>query len=164
MLAALALLALVASGCGKTAPKKKPSTSKKVKDLIYQLGNKEKKVRKKAEDGLVKIGKPAVKPLIAALKGDSATRTVGVGLLGTTKGAAVTMLKGDESIRAYAARALGRIGDEGAIDPLIEALKDEDAQKPAAEALKKITKQDFGTDAAKWEAWREAQGAEEKKG
>ncbi|MHC4597446.1 MAG: HEAT repeat domain-containing protein [Planctomycetota bacterium] len=147
------ILTVAFFGCGKTAaPKKKPTTAKKVKDLIYRLGNKEKAKRKKAEDGLVKIGKPAVKPLIDALLGKK-TETVGVGLLGTSPAAGATLLTGDESVKAYAARALGRIGEKEAVEPLIGALKDENAKSAAAEALKKITKQDFGDDAAQWAAW-----------
>ena len=152
------LLALVFLGCGKpAAPKKKPTTAKKVKDLIYRLGNKDKAERKKAEDGLVKIGKPAVKPLIDALQGKK-SGTVGVGLLGTSAAAGATALTGDESVKAYAARALGRIGDKAAVEPLIMALKDDDAKAAAAGALKKITKQDHGDDAGKWAAWYAKEG------
>ena len=145
-------------GCGKeAAPKKKPTTAKKVKDLIYRLGNKKKAERKKAEDGLVKIGRPAVKPLIDALQGKK-TGTVGVGLLGTSPGAGAILLTGEESVKAYAARALGRIGEKEAVEPLIGALKDEDVKGAAAGALKKITKQDFGDDAAGWAEWFAKEG------
>jgi HEAT repeat protein len=153
MLAVTVLLSTAfALGCGKPAPPKKASKSKKVKDLIYRLGDKDKAKRKKAEDGLVKIGKAAVEPLIAALSGQ-ARKTVGVGLMGATQGAAVTLLKGDDSIKAHAAKALGRIGDERAVKPLIAALKDEDAKNAAAGALKTLTKQDFGDDQKKWAEW-----------
>jgi HEAT repeat protein len=152
------LLTVALLGCGKTAaPKKKPSTAKKVKDLIYRLGNKDKAKRKKAEDGLVKIGAPAVKPLIDALLGKKTT-AVGVGLLGTSPAAGATLLTGEESVKSYAARALGRIGEKEAVKPLIASLKDKDAKTAAAGALKEITKQDFGEDAAKWAAWVAKEG------
>jgi HEAT repeat protein len=67
-------------------------------------------------DGCVKIGAPAVEPLIAALKGE------------------------DWRVREAAAEALGKVGDARAVEPLIAALKDgdSDVRKAAAEALAKI--------------------------
>ena len=67
-------------------------------------------------DELVKIGKPAVKPLIKALK-DS-----------------------HWNIREAAVKALGNIGDKRAVGPLIEALQDSDWHvcEAAAKALDKI--------------------------
>jgi HEAT repeat protein len=46
--------------------------------------------------------------------------------------------------------------DARAVEPLIEALQDEDAQvrDRAAEALQKITGKDFGKDADKWRQWQ----------
>ena len=61
-------LLIVTVGCGQK-PAKKPTRAKKVKDHIYNLGHKDKAKRKKAEAGLVKIGKSAVKQLINALEG-----------------------------------------------------------------------------------------------
>ena len=54
---------------------------------------------------------------------------------------------------------MGRIGDKRAVEPLIEALKDEDegARWLAAEALKKITGNDFGEDYEEWRKWYEKQ-------
>lgn len=68
----------------------------------------------KAVEALVKIGEPAVKPLIKALK--------------------------DEFVRAEAAQALGKIGDARAVKPLIQALKVDDglARGDIERALKKI--------------------------
>jgi HEAT repeat protein len=160
MIILFAALALVAGGCGEK-PKKKRSTSKKVKDHIYNLGHKDKAKRQKAEAGLVKIGKPAVKQLIDALEGKTARTTVGVGLMGAAKGGAVALLKGEESVPAYAARILGEIGDDRAVEPLIKSLLNPDAKKDAAGALKKITKQDHGDDPAKWTLWFGKQNKEE---
>lgn len=58
-------------------------------------------------------------------------------------------------VRFRAAQALGLLGDEAAVPDLIQALKDEsrDVRDGALEALKGITKEDWGTDAAKWDDW-----------
>lgn len=82
---------------------------------------------------LSKIGKPAVVPLIVKMKDK------------------------DCGARSGSARALGLIGDNSAIEPLIEVLKDEEpfVRKKAAEALREITGQDFGQDNGKWRKWWE---------
>jgi HEAT repeat protein len=41
-------------------------------------------------------------------------------------------------VRKEAAEALGKIGDERAIEPLTQALRDSDVRKIAKEALEKI--------------------------
>ncbi|MCG3180724.1 MAG: hypothetical protein BIFFINMI_03087 [Phycisphaerae bacterium] len=60
------------------------------------------------------------------------------------------------AVRRAAVVALGRLADKSAIDPLIALLADPDEalRQDAAEALKRITRQDFGTDQDKWKAWR----------
>ncbi|MCK4735463.1 MAG: HEAT repeat domain-containing protein, partial [Methanophagales archaeon] len=73
-------------------------------------------ISKQELDKLVNIGKPAVEPLIQALKDEGG------------------------NVRANAAEVLGKIGDESAIEPLIQALKDEGVQKKAAEAIVEIGK------------------------
>ena len=80
---------------------------------------------------LVKIGKPAIEPLIAALKYKKS------------------------HVREMAAEALGKIGDSRAVEPLIAALQDRDSsvREEVAEALKRITKQDFGQDHDAWLKW-----------
>jgi len=90
-------------------------------------------VRYNAALALGKIGKPAVEPLIAALKDK------------------------DSRVRYSAAWALGKIGDKRAVEPLIAALKDKDStvRRDAAWALTKITGKDFGEDQAKWQEWWE---------
>jgi hypothetical protein len=79
-------------------------------------------VSRSAAKALVKIGKPAVKPLIETLKDK------------------------DNPVRRAVIEALGEIGDKKAIKPLIEALKDNDryVRRSAAKVLKKVTKKDFG--------------------
>ena len=73
-------------------------------------------VAKKEWDEAVKLGEPAVEPLINALKDE------------------------DSGVRWKAAEALEEIGDERAVEPLINALKDEDSgvREGAAEALGEI--------------------------
>ena len=67
-------------------------------------------------DALVKIGPPAVEPLIGLLK--------------------------DENVflRSFAAKSLGELGDKRAVQPLIEMLKDEDEEvrQSATRALDKL--------------------------
>ena len=84
-----------------------------------------------AEDTLVRIGEPAIEPLIKALKSDN------------------------RHIRAGAAVALGKTGNARAVGPLMEALKDKDRKiegwaakglgligEPAVEPLIKVINED----------------------
>lgn len=73
-------------------------------------------IRQDAIGALIEIGKPAIEPLIKALKAD------------------------DWEVRKSAAWALGKIGDERAVEPLIEVLgdKDVDVRYIAAWALTEI--------------------------
>jgi len=103
-------------------------------------------VAKKEWDEAVKLGEPAVEPLINALKDEaSSVRWEAAGALGKIGEPAVEPLINalkdeDSSVRWGAAEALGEIGDERAVEPLINALKDEDSDVrwKAAEALVKI--------------------------
>ena len=63
----------------------------------------------------------------------------------------------DPNVRGRAARALGTIGCQSAVEFLIEAFKDEDdwVWLHAQNSLKKLTGQDFGTDYDAWKAWYE---------
>jgi hypothetical protein len=58
-------------------------------------------------------------------------------------------------MRRVIARALGKRGDQAAVPALIGALGDRDQgiHKPAAGALARITKQQFGTNARAWSRW-----------
>ena len=76
-------------------------------------------VRFQASKSLAEIGKPAVEPLLNALKGED----------GNTKRYAtfIEALSDDDwSVRKTCAKSLGEMGDDAAVEPLIEALKDED--------------------------------------
>lgn len=65
-----------------------------------------------------------------------------------------------ESVRQECAISLGKLGENGGIPALIQALNDDykDVQLSAAESLKKLTGQDFGRDAQKWQNWYSSQG------
>jgi hypothetical protein len=61
----------------------------------------------------------------------------------------------DSFVRRSAAYALGELKDPRAVEPLIEALKDKDSdvRNAVAGALRKITGQNFGENAEKWQKW-----------
>ena len=88
--------------------------SREIKQLIASL--KDERHGANAADALVKIGKPAVKPLIAALKDKN------------------------REVRKNAARTLGEIKDRRAVKPLIAVLdeEDKDFREIVAEALGRI--------------------------
>jgi len=88
--------------------------SLEIKQLIAALEDKE--FGSNIADALVKIGKPAVKPLISALQDEN------------------------KEVRKNAARALGEIKDRRAVRPLIAALdeEDEDFREIVTEALGRI--------------------------
>ena len=93
-----------------------PSCDPKV--LVKDLGSKDGRARVRTRENLVKIGHPAVKCLIGALKDKN------------------------QVVRWEAAKSLGQIADPDAIDALVTALRDRvfDVQWLAAEALIKIGK------------------------
>ena len=60
-------------------------------------------------------------------------------------------------VRGKTAWALGRLGDDSAVEPLISALLDKDAgvRSAAASSLNQLTGEKFGDDHAKWREWFE---------
>jgi len=86
---------------------------KNFKGLIGALKDKDCYVKEEAKAALVNIGKPAVESLIKALKDK------------------------DSNVRRYAAVVLGEIGDERAVEPLTEVLKNKNARW-ASDALRNI--------------------------
>jgi hypothetical protein len=87
--------------------------------LMDMLENKDGMARKKARESLVKIGKPAVSPLITELEHSKT-----------------------DQVRWEAAKALGAIGNEESIPALVKALEDINADVAwlAAAGLKKFKK------------------------
>jgi HEAT repeat protein len=87
-----------------------------IDELINSLNDMDYDVRNSVEDILVKIGEPAIEPLIRALE------------------------HGDPEIRVESARILGIVGDKRGLKPLIIALKDENVKfrKEAANSINKI--------------------------
>ena len=92
------------------------------------------RTNEEAAKALVKIGEPAVEPLISSLKGTNWRIRVRAALaLGEIKDSRaaeplLAILKDeDHIIRASAVMALAKIIDPSAMEPLIAALKDEDA-------------------------------------
>jgi len=85
--------------------------NKNVEGLLKSLDNIE--YRSDAKDALIRVGEPAVEPLIGMLNDD------------------------ERDLRILAIESLGEIGDERAVEPLIEALNDEEWQmrKLIAQAL-----------------------------
>ena len=118
-------------------PTRKAVKEDRVSHLIERLRDREN--RSSAVKELVEIGESAVEPLIAALED---RRWV---------------------VRAYAAEALGKIGDKRAVKPLIQALKDwdEGVCNAAAWALRKMTGKNFGADYKRRRRRRRRQVVEE---
>ena len=98
-------------------------------------------------DEVVKIGAPAIAPLIAVLRDEDANvrrnAAKDLGKIGDKRAVEplIAILEDpDWRIRSDAVLALGKIGDKKAVDPLIDALKDKDSsvRRMAAETLGKI--------------------------
>jgi HEAT repeat protein len=96
---------------------------------------------------LVKLGKPAVEPLIQKLKQTNSLHqriaAYVLGEIGDVRAVKPLILKlndSDVDVRSYAAEALGKLGDIRAVEPLTQISKDKDesVRKAAEEALEKI--------------------------
>ena len=87
-----------------------------IKPLVGRLGDKSRSVRAAVAEALVRLGRPAVVPLIRALRQE------------------------DVVVRAEAARALGKTGDPRAGGPLADALDDRDPRLRAlaAQSLREV--------------------------
>ena len=122
-------------------------------------------VRAEAATALGKISSPeCLEPLVRALKQDAFSRVRreaawGLAYLKDDRANSVLLaaLKDDaQDVVGAAAYGLGELKSESAIVPLIEIMdRGRNARRSAARALKKITGEDFGEDAAKWTAWHE---------
>lgn len=145
----------------------------RIQNLISQFKDSEGDVRLSAIEKLVKIGKPAVKPLIKALKDSNSnvrsSVTIVLGKIGDKR--AVRPLIGvlhdrDKFTRRGAAISLGMIGEERAVGPLIRLLESElvtltndhndqhiETARYAAKALEMITEKHFGFNYMEWKRW-----------
>ena len=120
---------------------------KKISELIALLNNSSPNaglIRVYAVTDLVKIGQPAVEPLLSALENEnkdvrsSAVRALGqIGDARAFQPLIKTLEDEDKDVRSSAAVALGQIGDTRAFQPLIDALKDgnENVRSSAVRAL-----------------------------
>lgn len=110
---------------------------------------------------------PSIPDLIKATEDSSVfVRQEAAWALGEMKDASalpvlLTLLERNSNIeiRKRAADGLKKLGDSRAVDGLIEQLDDinQTVAYAALQALKAITKQDFGRDIKEWEKWREGQ-------
>ncbi|MEN8265120.1 MAG: HEAT repeat domain-containing protein [Nitrospirota bacterium] len=129
--------------------------------IIAALRDDNQYVRAYAAEALGQIKQSkAVEPLIAALNDEDEFVQVYVvrslGEIGDSKALKplIDLLNSEKQVvKIHAAWALGEIKDLKAVGALIAALKDEVCCDHAAEALKKITEQDFGTDYEQWNNW-----------
>ena len=111
--------------------------------------------------------KPAIPSLIKATEDSSVfVKQESVWALGEIKDSSalptlLTLLEKNSNIevRKRAADGLKKIGDPKAVDGLIEQLDDinQTVAYASLQALRSITKQDFGRDIKQWEKWREDQ-------
>ena len=107
-----------------------------VEPLIEALRRPEWTIRAAAADALVRLGEPAVEPLIRALDGGSSAAAEALGKLGDPRSVEplIRALGGGSSA---AAEALGKLRDPRAVEPLVSALSHggDDVRRGAAGAL-----------------------------
>lgn len=123
------------------AERDKKEVATRIADLKDPKVSREQKDQ--AEKRLIGIGKHAVQPLVNEANGpDRAMRGTAALILGKIGGAEVLQplinALEDEDASAGAAAGLGELGNREAVAELIDALRDEDAVRAAAEALGKI--------------------------
>ncbi|NIM15169.1 MAG: hypothetical protein GTO45_24660 [Candidatus Aminicenantes bacterium] len=121
-------------------------------------------IHKRNWDECIKIGEPAVKPLIATLKDKDRKVRRGVAYaLGEIKDPRaveplIMALKDkDFGVRSEAAISLGQIKDPRAIEPLIAALKETKYLHEAVLSLKEITGKDFDSYPQWYNWWKKRQ-------
>lgn len=126
----LLLLSGTCAGCLGKDP-----VEARVDKLIKNLGDKDMNVSYPSYEAICEIGKPAVDPLIKALKDDNpSVRSSAASALGTIGDPKATdplikaLKDNDRGVRIAAARALGELNDKRAVEPLIESLKDKDPE------------------------------------
>ena len=136
--------------------------------LLAALEERKPALRRSAADALARIGDRRATPyLIRALEGTASPAfresvIEALALIGDPRATASILWQLTESfdrqVRESAADALGRIGNDDAIRPLIEAIRTDAKQvrTKAAEALWRITGQDFGDNGERWLEWWQA--------
>lgn len=143
--------------------------------LVAALADNDYDVQSAAAAALAKMGLQAVPALIQVVRYDllEDVRIAAANVLGDigpeAKGAVPALIQAigddeDSGVRFAAAYALGRMGSEAkeAVPALIQALDREKVQSVRAadaRALKTITGQDFGEDAARWQQWLQAENS-----
>ncbi len=110
---------------------------KDINELIQNLSSDNDKIRTDAENALIRIGKPAVDPLIILLKDR------------------------ENPARASAAKILGEIGDSKAIKPLIDCLMDPEEYIIKDKNIEELLTELFGEKLPEAEEMPEAQPAPE---
>ena len=135
------VLALTLPGCYRD-----PSPEEIAESLIAELPLSG-PVAQEAKDELVKMGEPAVEPLIAALS-DPETPSRSLGMIAgaleeigdprAVEPLILALHDEERGLRFNAARALGELGDPRAVEPLITAFAQDLVRQEALEALEKI--------------------------
>jgi HEAT repeat protein len=114
--------------------------------LVHALGTSDEAMRRVLQDALVRVGPPAVEPLIDAfkdrnteLRARAAKVLVAIGKP-SVEPLTHTLRDPSDLVRWRAARTLGKIGDPYAIPSLIDALGEDDIllRRDAADALAKL--------------------------
>jgi HEAT repeat protein len=128
--------------------------------LSKMLGDEDLKVAESAARALGKLGKPAIKPLVKALKSKNgphdavsmALVSIGPDCIKSVIGA---LSSKNKATLVHAARVLGQLGAFEAVKPLIKLLesKDPDVRQAARNALLGLTCTDLGDDYAAWKKW-----------
>ena len=140
------------------------NTEKAIKALIDTVKSGDDDMRSAAGEALIKIGRPAVNSLLAAVKyNDRNTRLVSMIVIAhigdTTATPELVNALGDEDwiVRMTAAQALGSIRDKRAIPYLITAILRErespNVAHEAGKALETLTGESFGASGFQWRQW-----------
>ena len=126
-----------------------------VGQLITALDDEDSGVRKGAARALRQIGKPAVKPLVAAIRNDALFDvSLACEVLGDIGEPAVpplvAFLEGKGGTRWLVPAVLAKIGDARAIGPLVAALRDEHVREDSAAALEALGWKPDRSEAGAW--------------
>ncbi len=128
--------------------------------LSKMLADKDPKVAESAARALGKLGKPAIKPLVKALRTtDGPHEMIAQSLIAIgpdcIKAVIGALSSKNQATLVHAARVLGQLGAFEAVKPLIKLLKskDPDVRQAARHALQGLVCTDLGDDHAAWKKW-----------